>query len=218
MRGVKSVLGILLLPLLLASLLGLKQAIKNAAGQDLFWIPFGCGFLSFMAVWHWLPKPMWIYVVGHEATHAAWAMAFGGRVKRFKATSKGGHVVVTKSNVLICLAPYFFPLYAILCIATYAVIRVWYRSDVLEPLFFSSLGFALTFHVVMNLEVLKTQQPDWREHGYFFSGVFVLLMNTLIFGTGLGMLGGLKGIQSFWKGIWMELIWILETGQKMMPS
>ena len=37
---------------------------------------------------------MWIYVVGHELTHAVWVWLFGGSVKKFKATSNGGHVIV----------------------------------------------------------------------------------------------------------------------------
>ena len=32
-----------------------------------------------------LPKPMWVYVFGHELTHALWTWLFGGRVKKFKA-------------------------------------------------------------------------------------------------------------------------------------
>ena len=54
---------------------------------------------------------MWIYVVGHELTHVVWSWLFGGKVKKFRASSSGGEVVVTKSNFLVALAPYFFPLY-----------------------------------------------------------------------------------------------------------
>jgi hypothetical protein len=36
-----------------------------------------------------LPKPMWVYVVGHELTHALWTWLFGGRVKRLRATCEG---------------------------------------------------------------------------------------------------------------------------------
>jgi hypothetical protein len=70
-----------------------------------FWVPFAAGGLCWIILFLSLPTPMWIYVVGHELTHALWALMFGGRVKRFKATSRGGHVVVTKSNSLIVLAP-----------------------------------------------------------------------------------------------------------------
>ncbi len=61
-----------------------------------------------------LPKPMRVYVFGHELTHAIWTWLFGGRVKRFKATSTGGHVVDHEEQFLITLAPYFFPLYVVL--------------------------------------------------------------------------------------------------------
>ncbi len=32
----------------------------------------------------------------------------GGQVKKMKVTSKGGHVVISKTNFVIALAPYFF--------------------------------------------------------------------------------------------------------------
>jgi hypothetical protein len=67
-----------------------------------------------------LPKPMWIYVFGHELTHALWTWLFGGQVKKMKVSSAGGHVVVSKTNFVIALAPYFFPLYAALVIAVFA--------------------------------------------------------------------------------------------------
>ncbi|MFO1511751.1 MAG: hypothetical protein U1F83_02370 [Verrucomicrobiota bacterium] len=68
-----------------------------------------------------LPKPMWIYVVGHELTHAIWVWLFGGSVKKFKASSSGGHVIVDKNNFLISLSPYFFPFYVVLVVLIFLV-------------------------------------------------------------------------------------------------
>jgi hypothetical protein len=68
-----------------------------------------------------LPKPMWIYVFGHELTHALWTWLFGGQVKKMKVTSKGGHVVISKTNFVIALAPYFFPLYVVLVVGVFAL-------------------------------------------------------------------------------------------------
>ena len=69
---------------------------------------------------------MLIYVYGHELTHVLWTWAMGGRVKKFKASSTGGQVVVTKTNFLIALAPYFFPLYAVLVVLVFLVLdRFW---------------------------------------------------------------------------------------------
>ena len=74
------------------------------------------GAACWVVIYSLLPKPMWVYVFGHELTHALWTWLFGGKVKKFKASAKGGHVIVTKNNFLISLAPYFFPVYAALVV------------------------------------------------------------------------------------------------------
>jgi hypothetical protein len=81
-----------------------------------FWLPLLAGVACWVVVFLLLPKPMWIYVLGHESTHAVWTWIFGGKVKQFKAASSGGHVVTTKNNFVITLAPYFFPFYAVLVV------------------------------------------------------------------------------------------------------
>ena len=71
-------------------------------------MPIGGGAACWVVIYLLLPKPMWIYVFGHELTHALWVWLFGGSVKKFKVTSDGGHVIVDKTNFLIALSPYFF--------------------------------------------------------------------------------------------------------------
>src|SRR5215475_12752418 len=107
----------LLLPACLGAGRALWMVLRACGSADLTWVPLLAGAACWVAIFLLLPKPMWVYVFGHELTHALWAWLFGGRVKQFKATSQGGHVVVTKSNFLIALAPYFFPLYAVLVVA-----------------------------------------------------------------------------------------------------
>ena len=69
-----------------------KQIVTAAGGA-------ACWF----TVYALLPKPMWVYVFGHELTHALWTWLFGGKVKKFKVSALGGHVVITKSNFLIAI-------------------------------------------------------------------------------------------------------------------
>jgi hypothetical protein len=93
----------------------------GAAAASRFWMPLLAGAACWVTVFLLLPKPMWIYVLGHESTHAVWTWIFGGKVKRFKAASSGGHVVTTKNNFVITLAPYFFPFYAVLVVLVFVV-------------------------------------------------------------------------------------------------
>ena len=55
---------------------------------------------------------------------------FGGEVKQMKVSSKGGHVLISKTNFLIALAPYFFPLYAFIVIGGVLLIleMLWGRA------------------------------------------------------------------------------------------
>jgi hypothetical protein len=101
-------------------------------------------------------------------------------VKRFKASSSGGHVVVTKTNFLISLAPYFFPLYAILVVVVFAIgssLWQWQRHVVWFHLL---LGAAYAFHVTLTFYVLRSRQSDITSEGYLFSGVVIFLGNMLV--------------------------------------
>jgi hypothetical protein len=137
-----------------------------------------------------LPKPMWVYVFGHELTHALWTWLLGGQVTQFKASSSGGHVVVTKHNFLIALAPYFFPLYAILVVAAFALghqVWDWHRHLVW---FHLGLGAAYAFHVTLTWHILQANQSDISDQGYLFSAVIIFLGNALVLLVGLPLLAG----------------------------
>src|SRR5213083_261670 len=110
-KWVKTIIAILLLPLCIGVTNALVMVLRASGGANTVWVPMLAGAACWLVILLLLPKPMWIYVFGHELTHALWAWLFGGRVKKFKATSQGGHVVITRSNFFITLAPYFFPLY-----------------------------------------------------------------------------------------------------------
>lgn len=211
MKWLKWALGVLLLPAALSSSITLWRMLKVATELDQVWVPFGAGFMAFLLLFLWVPKPMWIYVVGHELTHALWVILFGGKVRRLKATARGGHVVVTKSNVLISLAPYFFPLYSSALILVYGLVRMWRNGPLLGALFHVGLGFTVAFHLLMNWEVLKVRQPDWMEHGMFFSGVVVWLGNGLVFGFAVSCLHGEEGIERFGATLFQDTAWLLRN-------
>jgi hypothetical protein len=135
-----------------------------------------------------LPKPMWVYVMGHELTHALWTWLQGGRVKKFKASAKGGHVVVTRSNFVVALAPYFFPLYAVLVVAGFMAGHwIWNWHNYLVW-FHLLLGAAYAFHVTLTWHILKHEQSDITEQGYLFSGVVIFLGNVGVLLIGIPLL------------------------------
>jgi len=131
---------------------------------------------------------MWIYVFGHELTHALWTWLFGGQVKKMKVTSKGGHVVISKTNFIIALAPYFFPLYAVIIILIFALghwIWDWHSYFVYFHLL---VGAAYAFHLTLTFHALQTRQTDITSQGYLFSAVIIFLGNVAVLLFGIPLL------------------------------
>jgi hypothetical protein len=131
---------------------------------------------------------MLVYVFGHELTHAVWTWLCGGRVKRFKASASGGHVILTKSNFLIALAPYFFPLYAVLVILAFVIGHLIWNWQSYLPWFHFFTGAAYAFHVTLTWHILQTRQSDITDQGYVFSGVVIWLGNILVLLIGIPLL------------------------------
>jgi hypothetical protein len=196
-KWIKFLLGILLLPICLGTAQALGKVLYAAGGMDRVWLPMLAGAACWMVIFLLLPKPMWIYVFGHELTHAVWTWIFGGKVKRFKAASNGGYVVTTKSNFIIALAPYFFPLYAVLVVLVFLVgdlLWNWRRGylawfDVL-------VGTAYAFHVTLTWEILKTRQSDITSQGRLFSATVIFLGNALVLVIGVPLLTGQDLLQA----------------------
>ena len=191
--------GILLLPVCLATVQALWLVLARAGGADWMWAPLLAGAACWIVVFLLLPKPMWIYVLGHELTHAVWTWIFGGKVKRFKAASSGGHVVTTRNNFVITLAPYFFPFYAALVVLVFtAGDLLWHWRRGYMPWFHLALGAAYAFHLTLTWEILKTRQSDITSQGYVFSGAVIFLGNALVLLcavpllTGHGLYGALR--------------------------
>lgn len=185
LKWFKFAAALLLLPVCAGAAIALWKLILASGHADATWVMTLAGAGCWLVIFFLLPKPMWVYVFGHEMTHALWSWLFGGKIKRMKVTSKGGHVVVTKSNFLVALAPYFFPLYAVLVVAVFVaghLIWDWHNYFIVFHLF---LGAAYAFHVTLTIFILQTQQSDVTEQGYLFSATIIFLGNALVLLLGL---------------------------------
>ena len=202
-KWLKFILGLLLLPLCAGAVPALVKVVRVSGGASEVWVPLCAGAACWMVVFALLPKPMWIYVVGHELTHVVWSWLFGGKVKKFKATSQGGEVVITKSNFLVALAPYFFPLYAVLVVLVFLVGHLIWGWARWTPGFHLLLGAAYAFHLTLTWEILKTKQSDITGQGYLFSGVIIFLGNVLVLLVSIPLLTG-QGRLLTVLGWWLE--------------
>ena len=186
-KWIKFIIAICLLPICAGAAKALWLVLRASYGADTVWVPLLAGAVCWVVIYALLPKPMWVYVFSHELTHVIWTWMSGGRVKKMKVTSDGGHVITSKTNFLITLAPYFFPLYAVLVVVVFAVGHLVFGWKNYLVWFHLVVGTAYAFHVTLTWHVLKTRQSDVTSQGYLFSAVIIFLGNVsiLLFGVPL---------------------------------
>lgn len=199
----KTILAILLLPVCVGAASALWRVLRQSGEADTIWVVFLSGAACWLVIYLLLPKPMRVYVLGHELTHALWTWLMGGRVKKFKASASGGHVVVTKSNFAIALAPYFFPLYAVLVVMVFLVGHWLWNWHAYLIWFHLLLGAAYAFHVTLTWHILKYSQTDIRDQGYLFSAVVIFLGNIAVLLVGIPLLVSKVGVLTA-LGWWLQ--------------
>jgi hypothetical protein len=203
-KRIKATIAVLLLPLCLGTASAVVRIVENSGAPETLWVATIAGMACWLVIYLMLPKPMWVYVFGHELTHAVWTWLMGGKVKRFKATSKGGHVVVTRKNFLVALAPYFFPIYAVTIVAVFCIgnwLWGWKHSSVWLHLL---LGAAYAFHLTLTGWIIRTRQTDIVEQGYLFSAVVIWLGNAVVLVLAVPLLTGRIGILTALGWCWIE--------------
>ena len=175
--------GIALLPACWGFMRALFDAIVASAGAEGMSpeaLALLGGIAAFALAWMALSHPVKAYVLGHELTHALWGLLFGARPSDLRVGEGGGSVRLTKSNLLITLAPYFFPFYTFVVIVCALVTFAFLRPLPCLPLWMFLIGFTWAFHVLFTLETLGQRQPDVKLYGRIFSWTFIFLVNVLI--------------------------------------
>lgn len=180
----RMLLGILFLPACWAFVRSLVDSILVAAGStggfSVEAVSLVAGMMAFVFCWMALSHPVKTYVLGHELTHALWGLAFGAVPSQLKVGPGGGSVRLSKSNVLITLAPYFFPIYTFLVIVVALVTYAFLRPLPFLPLWMFVIGFTWAFHALFTLETLSQRQPDVRLYGRVFSWTFIFIVNIAL--------------------------------------
>src|SRR5438477_4028762 len=148
------------------------------AGAE-FWF-FSLGVILWLIAFLGLPRPVIVYVFGHEVTHVLWVWLMGGRVSKFRVSGAGGHIVTNRTNFLIALAPYFFPLYSLLAILIYGIASLFVNVAPYGQLLYAILGITWAFHLTFTCWMIPKNQTDLSDHGTFFSLVFIYLMNLVL--------------------------------------
>ncbi len=148
-----------------------------------FWF-FSLGLICWLIIFFGLPRPLRVYVFGHELTHFIMVKIMGGRVSEFSVTREGGYIVSSKINTWIALAPYFVPIYSVFVILLYGMVSAFYdlqpHAKLATGLLYGFLGLTWGFHATFTLSMIPRGQTDLAYGGTFFSLTIIYLMNLLV--------------------------------------
>ncbi len=190
-KFIKLLIGLIFLPLCWAAsrtLFFLLQTLPAGASGWADWA-LPVGFLISVLGFFLLPQAFRTYVLGHELTHALWGMLMGAKVGKIKVGKEGGHVMLSKSNFIISLAPYFFPFYTGVVIALWCGIGIFCDPSAYTAWWLTLIGLTWGFHVTFTVYMLSQRQPDVVENGRLFSYVIIYLANLFFVALWMILIG-----------------------------
>ena len=172
---------------------GETAAATSPIGSAPLWF-FCVGTVLWLIAFFGLPRPLFVYVLGHELTHALFVLLCGGKISGFKVRREGGHIVTNKNNLLISLSPYFLPFYSVIAVALSGLVGLFVDISAYSPgalfwghvgfswswVFYAAVGATWCFHFTFTAWMITKNQPDLSQHGTFFSLVVIYLANLLI--------------------------------------
>ncbi len=188
-RVIRWSLASLLLPFCWVTTWTLLSRFSQATVDEAFWKTpefwyFATGALV-MIGWFWSGLLqsffLYLYVLGHELTHAVFVVLFRGKVTEFHVSADGGYITTNKTNLVIALSPYFVPFWAVVCAGIYAAVRYFAGlTQEWDRAFYGLMGLTWTFHMVWTLWMIPRDQPDLKENGTYLSLVIIYLANLLM--------------------------------------
>ena len=182
MKIIRNVFAFAAVPLIAAAAYALIRTFLDFTGKSAaIYMPFWAGVLCYVIFQIAFYKPMRTYVFGHELTHAFAGILSGARIKKFKVGSESGHVILTKDNIWITLAPYFFPIYTFAIIVIYLSLGWFTDIKPLYPYFLFFAGMTIAFHIALTIYIIRIGQPDLKVYGGFFSYILIIAVNIVVF-------------------------------------
>ena len=181
----------LLLPISVVMVYALLLSLYNSGetvGQLSFWtsVPVwysllgAATYVALIMVRVVTPILVFIYVLGHELTHALAAKLCMGKVQRLRIDLNGGYVETDADNLFIALSPYFVPLWMCCWLLVLWAINWAHPFPEWEAWFYAGLGFWWSFHLYWTVWVIPREQPDMLENGLLFSLLIIMIMNIAI--------------------------------------
>lgn len=178
-------------------------------------------FLSLRIIPQLEPITVYIYVLGHELTHAIAAWLSFSKVQSIHFDMEGGYVETEADNLFVALSPYFVPLWMLGWLGVLFVVNYCWPFAEYNAWFYAGLGFWWTFHLHWTAWIIPREQPDLLENELVFSTLLIMLLNVgilicLLIGFGVvSPAGYYADFMSCALSVWAMLsdvsIWFWET-------
>ncbi len=123
---------------------------------------------------------LYVYILGHELTHALTSILCFRGVAGIKVSLDGGYVDTEADNPVVALSPYFVPFWLIVWMGSVWAVQKLFPFHYGDYVLYGGFGFWLTFHVYWTIWVIPREQPDLLENGLYFSTLFIGLMNLIM--------------------------------------
>ncbi len=184
MPVIRFCIGVFLIPLCIAATQTIISLMRETQPDSLSAIPpsawaLGGGFLLWIILYFTMPRPVRSYVLAHEMTHALWALLMDVKVMGMKVSKESGHVTLSRTNFVINLAPYFFPLYTVIVIASYYILSIFFEMDRYYLFWLALIGLSWSFHFTFTISTLLQHQTDIKAYGHLFSYTVIYLLNII---------------------------------------
>ena len=161
---------------------------------------------------------LYLYVLGHEMTHAMFVYVCGGRISDIHFSSEGGYIMTNKSNILIALSPYFIPFWSAVLISVHSFASLWAPIPAGGLILTGLLGFTWTFHIIWTVWMIPKDQPDLKEHGTFLSLMIIVLANLLLISVMLCATSRDVKLSKFIFNWWNNCLDLTEAGLRLLPG
>ena len=113
--------------------------------------------------------PKLIYIFFHECSHAFFVLFYSGKVKKFKVTKNFGYIKTSKTNTVIRLAPYLFPMSPFLILVLYYITLIYSYYHKVEIhiyyhyCFYFSFSFLHYLTTHYNVKLLFLESSDLEK-------------------------------------------------------
>jgi hypothetical protein len=160
---------------------------------------------------------LYLYVLGHEMTHAMFVYVCGGRISAIHFSTEGGYVMTNKSNILIALSPYFIPFWSAVIISLHSFVSLWWKIPAGSLILTGILGFTWTFHIIWTVWMIPKDQPDLKENGTFLSLMIIIFANLVLFSVILCATSREVQLASFIFQWWNNFLDLGESLLRLIP-